>query len=236
MKTAILYLAAITAAELIVSLVHPLWGIIFHVFILMGLIYHSSISTTSPAHRLYMALALAPLIRIFSLSLPLVNFPQIYWYAIVAVPVLASVFIVMRKLSLRPAEIGIRAGSLPYQLLIGLSGIPFGIAEYYILRPPQPLSPPTWTGIMLGALILMIGTGFAEELTFRGVLQKLAGEALGKWGWIYVAVLFATLHIGYLLVTDLLFVLAVGLFFGWAVKRTGSLLGTTLAHGLANIF
>ena len=31
------------------------------------------------------------------------------------------------------------------------------------------------------------------------------------------------------------FVLMAGLFFGWVVKRTGSLLGVSLAHGIANI-
>lgn len=235
-RTPILYLAGITAAELVVSTVHPLWGILFHVFLLLALLYHSSVNAGHPTRRLYLALALAPLIRIFSLTLPLVSFPQIYWYAIVAVPVFSSVLIVTRMLGLHPAQIGIRAGRVPHQLLIGLSGIPFGVAEYFILRPPAPLTAPTLTGMLLGALILMIGTGLAEELTFRGLLQKLAADAVGKWGWIYVAVLFAVLHIGYLLVTDVLFVFAVGLFFGWIVKRTGSILGTTLAHGLANTF
>jgi len=32
-----------------------------------------------------------------------------------------------------------------------------------------------------------------------------------------------------------LFVFAVAMFFAWAVKRTGSLLGVTLAHGITNI-
>jgi membrane protease YdiL (CAAX protease family) len=31
------------------------------------------------------------------------------------------------------------------------------------------------------------------------------------------------------------FVFLVALFFGWAVARTGSLLGVTLSHGIANV-
>ena len=34
---------------------------------------------------------------------------------------------------------------------------------------------------------------------------------------------------------DIAFVFVVAMFFAWVVKRTGSLLGVTLAHGVTNI-
>jgi hypothetical protein len=63
----------------------------------------------------------------------------------------------------------------------------------------------------------------------------VALPALGRWALLYVAVLFAVLHIGYLSVADVLFVGAVGLLFGYIVRLSGSILGVTLAHGLTNI-
>jgi LysM repeat protein len=87
----------------------------------------------------------------------------------------------------------------------------------------------------LPALILLIGTGFNEELVFRGVMQSAASDALGKWAILYVTVVFAVLHLGYKSVVDVAFVFAVGLFFGWVVAKTRSLLGVTLSHGITNI-
>jgi hypothetical protein len=66
-------------------------------------------------------------------------------------------------------------------------------------------------------------------------MQRCAEESLGEWGWLYVAGVFSTLYIGYLSPAQWLFVLGVGLLFGWVVKKTGSLVGVTLAHGIANI-
>jgi len=86
------------------------------------------------------------------------------------------------------------------------------------------------------ALMLAATTGFVEEFVFRGVLQRAAAESIGGWrGIIYVNVLFAAMHMGFQSWIDVLFVFAVAMFFAWAVKRTGSLLGVTLAHGITNV-
>ncbi len=231
---ALAYLAAIATAELITALVNPLGGVVIHIVLLLGLVLHASLAVGNPSHKLYLALALAPLIRVLSLSMPVVGFAQIYWYGIVAVPLLVATFVVMRRLNYGRHEVGLTLNRLPFQLLIGLTGIPLGIVEFYILRPAPLVDTLTLGAVFLPALILLVGTGFTEELVFRGLMQRSAGEALGRWGWIYVAVLFAILHTGYLLVSNVLFVLAVGLFFGWVVKKTGSLLGVTLAHGTIN--
>ena len=70
---------------------------------------------------------------------------------------------------------------------------------------------------------------------FSAVLQRSAVEAFGWRGIVYISLLFAILHIGFLSWVDVIFVFGVGMFFGWWVKKTGSLLGVTLAHGLTNV-
>ena len=68
------------------------------------------------------------------------------------------------------------------------------------------------------------------------MLQRTAIAVLGSWwGIIYISLLFAVLHMGFLSLIDLAFVFLVALFFGWVVKKTGSLFGVTLAHGITNI-
>ncbi len=58
---------------------------------------------------------------------------------------------------------------------------------------------------------------------------------MGPPGVIYTAILYAALHLGYRSALDVVFVLGVGLCFGFVVARTGSLVGVTLSHGLANV-
>jgi len=74
-----------------------------------------------------------------------------------------------------------------------------------------------------------------EEFIFRGVLQRTAVGAFGWWGIVYISFLFAIVHLIHYSVIDIVFVFAIALFFGWVVKKTGSLLAVTLSHGIANV-
>ncbi|MEE8471240.1 MAG: CPBP family intramembrane glutamic endopeptidase [Dehalococcoidia bacterium] len=234
-RLALIYLAAITGAELVTALVDSFWGIILHFVILFLLILNGAIVGKHPSHRLFLALGLAPLIRILSLSMPLAEFSQIYWYLIISVPVLAGIFAVIRSLELHPADVGLTAAAMPLQGFVALTGIVFGIVEYFILRPEPLVEALRWQEILLPALILLVATGFVEELAFRGVMQRVSAKALGSWGWVFIAVLFTMLQIGHLSALHCLFVFPVALYYGWIVRRTGSILGVTLSHGLLNI-
>jgi len=174
-------------------------------------------------------------VRIISLCIPLVNIPQIWWYPIIYAPLLAAAIVVVRIVGYRAREVGLSFSSFPVQLAVGLSGLLFGVAEYFILAPEPMVIELTWQEVWLPALIFLMCTGFVEEFIFRGVLQRTAVEAFGWRGIIYVSLLFAVLHMGFLSLIDVVFVFCVALFFGWVVKKTGSLLGVTLAHGITNI-
>ena len=117
-----------------------------------------------------------------------------------------------------------------------MAGIGIGWLEYLILTPAPLSTALTLQAIWLPALILLLCTGFLEELLFRGLLQSAAIPVIGRWpALIFISALFAVLHIGYASVPDVLFVFAVGLSFALVVDRTRSILGVTLAHAIANI-
>ena len=235
-RFSLLYLGAIAAAELVTVLVNPIGGVALYIVLLLLLVLHSSLAGQQPSHKLYLALSLAPLIRILSLSMPLTDIPRIYWSVIIAVPLMVGAFLVIRRLGFSLREVGFARSEISLELLMGGSaGLVLGFAGYYVLKMPEPLvSSLDVNQILLPAIIFLIA-GFAEGVTFRGVMQRCAMEALGRWGWIYVAFLFAILQIGYLSAFHFLFALAIGLFFGWVVLKTGSILGVTLAHGIINI-
>ena len=168
--------------------------------------------------------------------MPLAGFPRIYWYLIVSVPLFVATVIALRTLGFSGVSIGLNLKALPLQILVALTGMSLGYIEYRILQPAPLAQRLAWEEIWLPALILLVCTGFAEELIFRGMMQEAVTEALGQiWGIIYVAVLFAVLHVGYQSASDVLFVFNVALFFGLARTVTGSILGVSLAHGMTNI-
>ncbi len=259
------YALAITAAELLVGLVNVRSGLLLHFTILLALLIHAVIAGSPRSRRMaghpgrdgkmssssdaavtsgefnqdycfYLAMTLCPLIRILSLTMPLAPFPLMYWYMIVGIPLFAAAFVVVRLAGYAGRSIWLRAGRLPLQLAIGLVGLPLGLMEFYILHP-TPLVPVfDLSRILLPAFILLVFTGFAEELIFRGILQKAAQDYLGRRpALIYVSFLFAVLHITHLSALDVFFVFGVAVLFAVIVRRTGSLLGVTLAHGLTNI-
>jgi len=235
-REATAYLAVIAAAEVVTMFLHPLWGVIGHVVIMATAIVRSARTSDRSHRRLILSLALVPLVRVIdlSVSLSLTPVPTIGWFPIIYTPLIVASVVVVRALGYKRGEVGLNFRSPLAQVGVASSGLLFGWVEYFILRPEAMISQLTWSEALPIALILLAFTGFAEEFAFRGVLQRSAVGVFGWRGIIYVSVLFALLHMGFHSVLDVLFVFGVAMFFGWAVKKTGSLLGVTLAHGLTN--
>jgi membrane protease YdiL (CAAX protease family) len=213
-----------------------MWGIVFHILILVALLLHAALVGKDTLQKFLLSLALVPLIRIISLSLPLANIPQVWWYPIVYAPLLVAALVVARLSGYRREQIGLAFKRVGIQLAIALTGLLFGMVEYFILREEAEVSgqvlQETW---LLTAFFLLVCTGFVEELIFRGVMQRSAEGMFGWWGIIYVSFLFGIFHLIHNSWMDVVLVFGIALFFGWVVKKTGSLLGVTLSHGIANI-
>lgn len=230
------YWFGLTVAELLTAVVEPRVGLVLHGALLMILLTHAALTWGSPGYRLLLSLAFAPLIRLLSLSMPLAGFPRIYWYFIVSVPLIIAALVAWRVMGFSRKEIGLNLNGLPIQVLVALTGMSLGYIEYRILSPDPLAQNLVWENLLLPALIMMFCTGFLEELIFRGMMQHAITRVLGVgWGVIYVSALFATLHIGYQSLPDVVFVFGVALFFGLVKAHTGSILGVTLAHGFTNI-
>lgn len=229
------YLAAISLAESLTVLVEPRLGLAMHGIVLLALLLHASRTQHVRDRRFLLALSLAPLIRLLSMSLPLSGRPLIEWYSLIGILLFVAVFFALRATELGRRRIGLILKGWPLQCLIGFTGIGLGLLEYYILKP-DPLAPSlSWGAIWLPALVLFVFTGLLEEIIFRGMIQQASLPRLGRSGWLYVAILFAVLHLGYRSAADVLFVFIVGLAFGLIVLRTGSIMGVSLAHGLTNV-
>ncbi|MDP2731257.1 MAG: type II CAAX endopeptidase family protein [Dehalococcoidales bacterium] len=237
MIEAFVYVVLITLAEVITVNVNLVWGILSHIVLLVAVILHSALVSKQTRQNLLLSLALVPLIRIISLSMPLAGIPQIWWYPIIYIPLLVAAWQVIRLQGYSWEQIGLNFNRIPIQLGITMAGFVFGVLEYLILmEEAKEISLVLQETRLLAAFLLLSTTGFVEELTFRGVLQRNAVEALGRWwGIVYVSLTFAIVHLIHQSLLDVGFVFIIALIFGWVVNKTGSLSGVILSHGITNI-
>jgi CAAX protease family protein len=229
------YLLLVALAEILVTFVSAQLGMVLHALLLVTLIVHCSLGRPYMERRLALALTLAPLTRLLTLALPLAIIPPLARYPVVAIPLLLAAVLIIRQLHLSRAQLGLRSANLPLQLMLMGGGLGLGALEYLILAPAPLITSYTWNRLWLQILSIFIFTGFTEELIFRGLLQSVALPILRRWALVYVALLFAMLHIGNLSFVEVGFVFAVGMIFGYIVRWSGSLLGVSLAHGLTNV-
>lgn len=229
------YLLMLTLAEIITTLFDPRIGLWLHALIMLTLLFHGSIAKRVQSRRFLYVLALTPLLRLLSLSLPLGEYALTDLYLLVGVLLSMAAFITSRVTGLRGSRIGMTLKMWPFQFLIGITGFGLGLVEYYIIRPDPLVNELNLKAAWLPALILLVFTGFVEEVVYRGLIQQASIELLGRFGFVFVALLSAIMHLGYQSVLDMVFVFIIGLAFGLVVHRTGSLFGVSLAHGLTNI-
>jgi membrane protease YdiL (CAAX protease family) len=230
------YAALIAVAEVVTTFLDPMFGLLAHSVILVSLLALPAFWRGNPSSGLFLSLSLAPLIRIVSLSLPLSYLPRYSWFVVASAPIFAATFALMRVQGWRFADVGFTIRRPLTQACVALSGVPFGVVEYHILRPEPLAHGLSALGLALLAAALVVSTGFVEELVFRGVMLKSAIEALGdRLGVVGVSAVFASLHVGWLSALDVLFVFTVGVFFAISALKTGSLVGVSLSHGVTNV-
>jgi len=139
---------------------------------------------------------------------------------------------------LKPREIGLsppRLRFLPIDLVMISVAFPVGLIEYQILKPEPIVNLLEGEALISSSIIMILSTGFLEELAFRGIIQYHATNTMGIYGIFYVSFVFSILHIGNLSIFDILLAFFVGLAYSIVVMKTGSIYGVSLSHGIINI-
>jgi len=231
------YLVLIAGAEA-ATIYNATFGIALHVAILFTLITYSVLAKNSVFFGLSLALAIVPLIRILSLSMPLTHFAYIMWFLLISIPIFIAVLacMIIQRLSLKDVGITLpKAKDIPIEVGIVLLALPVGILEYHLLTPAPLLYELKPTLLIAPVLIMVIYTGFVEELAFRGLMQHHAAKTMGWWGILFITATFAIMHIGNLIFWDVLLAFAIGGVYALVVRKTGSIYGVSISHGLVNI-
>lgn len=236
-----LYVAAIAAAEICFAFLDVAVGVLAHALIVFALLNHrlrakdAARSGSRQLADVLLSLSLVPLLRIFSAVMPVREVPAIYQYALVGVPLLIAAAAVARVVGAEALVASLRRWSWREQGPVALSGILLSLVAFLIVRPDPVMEGLEWDRIVLGSLILMVFSGFAEEVIFRGLLQGSLSLLVGRRSIVWSTLLFTIVYIGASPPAYIAFVALLGLASGWFVARTGSLLGVGLAHGLLNV-
>jgi membrane protease YdiL (CAAX protease family) len=235
----IAYLVSTGLAEIATALIDPRLGFVLYALILLVLLAHATLDHDGPSSRFFLSLALIPILRLVGLSLPLPSLQPVIQVLATAVPVTLAAILVIRYLPARPAQIGLAPGESPLGLLgfllVALTGVPLGLAQYWSLGHSPFLETHLIANSGLPIAILVFYLGFLGELVFRGILLRSSRGLLGDGvGLVYVSLLASWLYVGYGGWLPVLLTFVYSLFFGWVVIRTRTVYAVSLAHGIAN--
>lgn len=144
------------------------------------------------------SLTLIPLYIVFTSSLPWFFINQQYLLPAVYSCILALCLwhVYQKKLSLREL-FGYSKDKLLKYSLIGLGiGVPLGMGEYLILHPVPVSSSFEVRYLFRDMAYMLLFVGIAEELLFRGFIQRDMTEAFGwKWALFGTSSIFAIIHL-----------------------------------------
>jgi len=244
--TLISCLVMLAAAESLIFFLESPLGILLYIILLIGLFVRWLTAANDAAmRRLTLALTLVPVCRLVSLFSSMVMWAlgidaDIALSALTQALLLLTAIGFLRITRFRRIEVGLVLDKLRLQLAAGLTGFGIGSALYFALRPDLNVPDSSWYWLLFGALVVAVGAA-AEEFIFRGLLQRGVTPAIGSGpGLCYVSLVFAVAHLGNvsgpnlsILSIPLIFVAAI--FYGFMVLKTGSLLGATISHTIANI-
>ncbi|HEX7172794.1 MAG TPA: CPBP family intramembrane glutamic endopeptidase [Candidatus Limnocylindria bacterium] len=229
------YGAALAVAELALVQGGLLAGAACHAVLLIVLLAHHLVAPVTAYHSLLVGLALLPIVRLVSLTVPILGIPYLAWHVMVAIPIAVAAGLAIRSEQIEPRLMGLGARfDAVFQLAVAAVGIPLGLLAWLALRPRPVISGVDPVQVVLAGIVGVLFIAVVEEVVFRGVLQGVALRALGSSvGAVSVsAFAYASMSIpsgspGFVLV-----MLGAAALFGWIVEVTGSLGGVIGAHAL----
>lgn len=239
------YLAVAVAAEVALPF-NPMITALIDSAVLVLVLSHfgwaqrSPLAIGEPGIRLLPAVALLPLLRVLSITMPVPELSPIVWLALAAGPLLFAVVSTARLTDIDVREIGI--GVIPRDAWSGVliaASIPVGILLGWLQPSFLAIDRDAALAVGLAAATLVAGSAIAEELVFRGILQPLMGRAIGPIAIVLTAGVYGATYLGSQSLAVAGIMALVGLAYGWVVARSGSLWGPLLGHSaliLAAIF
>ncbi len=174
------------------------------------------------------ALTLVLLLSLVALMLAEKNISDSVRYSVGGAPLLVAALIM-------------RDGSRPLVSLRSLDRVQTGVAAaggvlslpaYFLARPPALFGQMSPGRFLFGAIVLFLFVAVTQELLFRRVLQDALVRVFPRTGVLWTSLLFVSAYFGAKPVAYVPLIGAIGLGWGVIARRTGSVVGAALSHGL----
>ena len=228
------FTAVLLISELLSALTTAISGAMLDAVLIPAALAQFTRAEAAPYRRLLPVLALVALIRTLSIAAVVPRLPQIWWYALVGIPLLLGAILTIRLIDEPLDQLHLRIDQPALDAILAGLGVPLGIVGFFLLRPSPPISHPGLLGLLLEAVILVVTAAFVEELIFRGLLQAVVIETYGlqRLGVAYSAGVSAILYLGSGSIPYAIGVAGLGLLLGAALLRGASLWGVAACHGI----
>ena len=103
----------------------------------------------------------------------------------------------------------------------------------FILIPAAAFPSFEFKYLLRDLVYMVLFVSFAEEMLFRGIIQRDLTEAFGwKWGLFGASAMFTVMHLAWRSVPELVFVFIIGMLLGYIYHRTKSLQIPIVIHGV----
>lgn len=225
----------VLTAELSLVFQNIYTSFMIYLFIFISSLVIASLKYQQPAYSLYVSLALIPLIRTVSISIPLSGIPKAFEHIAVSIPLFLAGAIIARIADFTYTDLGLRFDQLQSKLLTGLLGILLGFLRFLIIQPGKADVPAAPEGLLMWILILIF-LGFLEEFIYRGIIYNAFLKVLSQKKAVYfTSFLYAALTISTKSFVNVLIAFLVSIIFCGLYTRQKSLTGLYIAHGLMNL-
>jgi uncharacterized protein len=237
-RTWLAYLAGALIAELLLP-VAPLGTALIDAAVVVlalsqfGWAQRSPLAIGDPGSRVLPAVALMPLLRLLSLTMPVPDLPRVAWVVLAGAPLLFAVPATARLAFMTLDEMAlVRISRDRISVAIALASGVVGFSLGRVVPSGMDLPLDTPVGIAISAAAVVACAAIPEELVFRGLLQPLMVDAIGPTAVVIAAVASGITYVG----TGSLFAIAImtatGLVYGWEVSRSRSLWAPIVGHSL----
>jgi hypothetical protein len=230
------YLAAIIATEVIIAFVSIHFGLAGEALILFALINQYTFAS-QPDERVrhtFVVLALIPLARLASLTLPQATLSMVYWEALILLPILLGIAFTSELVD--PKWLKLAGGRRPLwiQGLVAVTGIPAGLGLAQSGLEGEIDGGSSGRSIV-PAVVVLFTSGVTVEIMFRGLVQSALSGVFGRLGIGLTTAVFASLFLGTGSTAHVALAAALGVGYGMIVAQTGSVVGVSIAHGVLNV-
>lgn len=225
-------IALLTVAEIGVVIVGVGPALIAHAVLLLAFLWYAGTGRPAEA-RFATAVALLPLLRILSFTVPLPRAAITVSYGLTNLALLVAIGLCMWRLRLTLPAIGLRVRGVNWfiQALIALSGIAIAVVAARVFGITS-----ADTGLAgarsIWLVLAVCFDAIVEEILYRGVLQTVAVEMIGGIGYGLTLILYTVMSLGTPTPPLILLNMVSGAWWVFCAGRTRALWGVAIGHAL----